>query len=335
MELRLTDKDIVEAIKATIAEGDGNSLQKGLNVPMSRFLSDYCRGSTWMIEFRPGFQLNISEVAPSEDLVITLDMVHPQFGIVMCLSGKMRGTFQKQPEPIILEETNKTLCFTSQSMQLMEYKGGAVNRSVTVKVDPKLLIEFFKDDPINLPAEIKATAKKNDNFFHSSLWPASTALSMTIHQILNCPYQGELKRAYLECKAIELVIHQLAMVSGAEERPNKKPGFHAADEKRIREARRLLIGNLESPPTLKSLARMVGLNKDKLNDGFRRFYGTSVFDYFNSYRMEHARRLLDERRMDITEIAFSAGFSQPCSFTRAFKRRFGVAPRNYQTLHSA
>ena len=94
---------------------------------------------------------------------------------------------------------------------------------------------------------------------------------MAIHQILDSPYQGSLRRLYLESKTLELITHNLAQLVVDKNRHNSPFTLQSGDIERVREARDVLIRNLENPPSLLELARQVGINKNKLNQGFTRF----------------------------------------------------------------
>ena len=51
-------------------------------------------------------------------------------------------------------------------------------------------------------------------------------------------------------------------------------------------------------------------------------------DFVNSLRIEHACNLL-EKGSNITEIAFSSGFSSIRTFNRVFLQTLGMTPRDY------
>lgn len=88
----------------------------------------------------------------------------------------------------------------------------------------------------------------------------------------------------------------------------KKPSvLQMGDIERVREARNVLIRNLENPPLLFELARQVGINKNKLNQGFHQVFETSAFDYLRIRRLEQARHLLESKEKNVTEAAFEVG----------------------------
>jgi AraC-like DNA-binding protein len=65
--------------------------------------------------------------------------------------------------------------------------------------------------------------------------------------------------------------------------------------------------------------------------------GTSPFRLIQEQRLERAAHLLTDPRhagRTITDIAFAVGFKDASHFTRAFKNRYGVGPRDYRGGHS-
>jgi AraC-like DNA-binding protein len=87
---------------------------------------------------------------------------------------------------------------------------------------------------------------------------------------------------------------------------------------------------VENPPFLLELARQVGLNEKKLNLGFKQVFGTTVFDYLRTYRLEKAKQLLNEGKMNVTEVAFGVGYLHHSTFSRSFTRHFGISPMAYR-----
>jgi len=87
-----------------------------------------------------------------------------------------------------------------------------------------------------------------------------------------------------------------------------------------------LLSRLENPPSLIELAQMVGVSDRTLRHGFQELFGTTVFGYLTSKRMEKAEQLLRSGKLSVTEVANSIGYSQPGNFAAVFKRKFGITP---------
>jgi DNA-binding response OmpR family regulator len=87
---------------------------------------------------------------------------------------------------------------------------------------------------------------------------------------------------------------------------------------------------MADPPGLIELARELATNERKLTDIFRQRVGMTVFDYFSELRLETARHLLDGSGMRVQTISAQVGYRNAGDFTRAFRRRYGVSPREYR-----
>ena len=74
---------------------------------------------------------------------------------------------------------------------------------------------------------------------------------------------------------------------------------------------------------------MVGLNVKALKEGFKELYGKPVINYLFHYRMEEAKKMLEQGNENVSEIAPQVGYSSASHFITAFKRKFGVTPKQY------
>ncbi|EGV33648.1 transcriptional regulator, AraC family [Thiorhodococcus drewsii AZ1] len=102
-------------------------------------------------------------------------------------------------------------------------------------------------------------------------------------------------------------------------------GVCARERRRLIEARDILLSDLSRPPTIEQLARETGLNQLKIKRGFKAMFGTSVYALFQRERMMVARRLL--QRHSVTETASRLGYSNVSHFSTAFRKQFGLLPR--------
>lgn len=102
------------------------------------------------------------------------------------------------------------------------------------------------------------------------------------------------------------------------------------DDKVFAQAIAILEQRLAEPPTLPELTHIIGTNERKITELFRQRVGMTVFDYFGEMRLETARRLLEGSDLRIQLIADRVGYRNAGDFTRAFRRRYGVSPREYR-----
>lgn len=154
--------------------------------------------------------------------------------------------------------------------------------------------------------------------------PAGRELQSLTAQILNCPIRGVERELYLGGKAMQLA--SLAISSCLSNvSPDENVVLSSADNNRVRQARELLIASMRKPPSLESLAQKSGLNTRKLNVGFRRLYGSTVFNFLQEYRLEQAYKLISSGEMSVSEAAYHVGYGA-AHFATIFRKRFGISP---------
>lgn len=102
---------------------------------------------------------------------------------------------------------------------------------------------------------------------------------------------------------------------------------------RIKRAIEFIHDNLQRDLSVTELASVACLSPFHFARLFKRVTGKSPYTYVSGERLERARRLLTERRMSLTDVALSSGFSSQAAFSTAFKRVIGCTPGDYR-LHN-
>jgi AraC-like DNA-binding protein len=77
------------------------------------------------------------------------------------------------------------------------------------------------------------------------------------------------------------------------------------------------------------LAREFFVSRRRLYRLFEQIH-TSPGDYVRRARLATAARMLQLRRQTITDIAAACGFDDATTFTRAFRREYGMTPRDWR-----
>ena len=63
---------------------------------------------------------------------------------------------------------------------------------------------------------------------------------------------------------------------------------------------------------------------------FKQAFGTTTYQYILNKKLELARRMLHDKNTSITTIASICSFPDLFTFSKAFKRRFGISPSQFQ-----
>ena len=88
--------------------------------------------------------------------------------------------------------------------------------------------------------------------------------------------------------------------------------------------------NIFSIEKLEDLAQATNYNYSYLSNLFKKTTGKTLRDYYSDRRLLVARKLFDEKKLKGNEIAAKLHYASYFSFSKAFKRKFGVSPQEYK-----
>lgn len=145
---------------------------------------------------------------------------------------------------------------------------------------------------------------------------------------LDCCLSGEdgaVNRLLIESCALELLSINLERL--IYEGGRGASGLSRTEVDSLKYAREILLNRLESPPSLLEPSRLVNLNDCKLKRSFKLLFGKTVYEYVREQRLEKAFYLLESGKCNVSEAAFSVGYTNISHFSEAFQKKYGVLPR--------
>jgi AraC-like DNA-binding protein len=199
-----------------------------------------------------------------------------------------------------------------------------------VKVFPELLLRQLQEQDENNP--LVNFCKRNDPFVTlESPQVIKPAIYQGIHDYLHCPYTGALGAAYKDNIILSLLIHQLAVFTGADqERSDTGNRLSRADIDLLNAIKTYLDQHYLEVGSLQQLTRKFYINSFKLKHGFKQLYSNSVMKYVDERKMYYARTKLQQGRADLADLADELGYRHYNNFSTAFKKRFGYSPAAVQ-----
>lgn len=88
--------------------------------------------------------------------------------------------------------------------------------------------------------------------------------------------------------------------------------------------------NYKKSITIKEMSKELYINPVYLGQLFRKIFGIRFNDYIHQLRINEAKRLLEDTKMEISEIAKEVGYSSYNMFLKYFERNTGEKPANYK-----
>lgn len=97
----------------------------------------------------------------------------------------------------------------------------------------------------------------------------------------------------------------------------------------LNQVKLFMENNYAAPINLRQAAEKIGVSPSHLSRKFRHEYGVGFAQHLLSLRLEAAKQLLLESRLQVAEIAERCGFASCSYFIKQFRSHFGATPKNY------
>ena len=85
----------------------------------------------------------------------------------------------------------------------------------------------------------------------------------------------------------------------------------------------------DSDFNVEKLASDVGISRAQLHRKMKEITGVSTSDFIRNIRLEQAARLIRENKLNLTQVAYTVGFTNQSHFSTIFKRQYGMSPSEY------
>lgn len=194
------------------------------------------------------------------------------------------------------------------------------------RFEPLHLNNLIKSEGIN--ADTNAILRFRYNHSFSRTIQISGRIRQTIDALLNHRYADAVENIFVNAQTQILLLYSLDAVGSILEAevPACKFLAHQEEREKIIRSREILLSHIGDPITIRELSRKVAINECYLKKGFKVMFGTTIFDFYQDQRMEHARYLLYEKGLTVSAVSAQLGYSSISHFSSAFKKHTGLKP---------
>ncbi|HKB45462.1 MAG TPA: AraC family transcriptional regulator [Chitinophagaceae bacterium] len=282
--------------------------EKGQQIPGSvqYSIKRYYRNTQWNIEDTGMMVYHYEKTSPRENYL----------ELKFCISGNVYCRKKDTECDMCQYSASKNCVERVDSVDVVSFRFSPVHLSQFVK--PRKGDTVLTDDILNF---------KHVSSF-SKILPLCGKTRMVLEAVLNHSYTDSLENIYINAQTQMLLLYSLDCMIGEKEIDvvNCKFLANEADREKIIKSREILIQHIGEPITIKELSRKVAINECYLKKGFKELFGTTIFDFYQSQRMEHARYLLYEKGLSVTDVSMMLGYSSISHFSTAFKKHTGLKP---------
>jgi AraC-like DNA-binding protein len=252
---------------------------------------------------------------------------------ILSLHFMLKNTFTTRLdgcEHITLHEGTMQLFSITSHMHESVFTPG-VYECLQLEIAPKVLAVCQKDYPV-VQDLLTLAANRLSGMANAGVVAIPIAAQMFIDQMLQNRTERGLARMAVDAAAKQLLMLSLETFSAAASRLH--PITLVSRDYKIFEAiKAYIMNNLDEKVTIPFLCRKFNIGKTRLQDGFRKLYDATLYDYIARLRIEKAKLLLD-KGMPVNAVANEVGFPEPSNFIRLFKKNTGTTPLRYRAQAS-
>lgn len=107
--------------------------------------------------------------------------------------------------------------------------------------------------------------------------------------------------------------------------------FGSIEQNFVNKLNQIIKSNVDNADfSVENLADMLNISRIQLYRKIKAMFDVNVSDYISNIRLEHAKSMLQNPELTISEVAYKTGFSSPNYFSTVFKNKFGLSPNAFR-----
>ncbi len=316
-------------------------IAKAFNTPYTENCREYLlhlppsvgEGTIRGINFEGGLGLIQYDCLFFEDIKIhfVVNNIHP-LKFIYTVEGLLLHHFIDEDIPHHIEQyQNAIVASNNHNGHVLLFKADQRIQVNSLEIEREKFQEKMECDINSLDSELEKLfkdVKAADAFFYSGNY--SLQIADNLKDMLDFKAVNFTRKLFLEGMAYQILTHQILQYLDDKKDEGSRMLLRSSELKQINHISSLIESNITDVPTVENLAREVGLNVNKLQEGFKKLYGTTVNNYVQKTRLDAAYSLLTKTDLSISEIVNAIGLSSKSYFSKIFKEKYSISPSEFR-----
>jgi LacI family transcriptional regulator len=187
------------------------------------------------------------------------------------------------------------------------------------------VLEACRLADVRVPEEVAVIGVDNDELFCELADPPLTSVALNTEH-------GGYRIAHLLDQLIQRKINtpQQLIVEPTHIVERRSTDVKVFDSSEVGAALSYIYRNRARDFTVGDVAQAVGISRRNLEVKFRKSVGRTILSEIQRIRLDHAKRMLRETDLPVTQIAESSGYSSASYLTQVFGKEIGASPAKYR-----
>ncbi|MDT0688965.1 AraC family transcriptional regulator [Salegentibacter sp. F188] len=321
-------KDLAEQWQIGIKQESGELI---LELP-ENLGEGFIRGTTFesgigVIEYNCAF-------VKDYEITFTKKETHP-LKFIFCSKGEVDHGFNEDDDRHTIQTFQNVIVSSSgNNGHLLKFRANEKVHVTSIEIMRSIFSRRDNHHFNGLPEDLKelfqdSVAEKK--FFYQGNYSIRSA--DIVDEINTQKLDGFLRSIFLEAKLFEMLTMQIQQYKDDNQGDELPQILRKSDVEKVEKASRLINENISESYSVENLAKEVGTNVNKLQEGFKHLYGLTVNKYVQEVKLNGAKEMLYSTDNNISEIVSLIGLNNRSYFSKIFKERYGVSPKYFLKSH--
>src|SRR5690625_49373 len=331
--MEITSLDAANYIREFAAKAGLDFLESG-DEQLIKIPDTFGEGTFRGINLSDGMVMNIFEGKFNEDTEIhMLKAGKNPLKFIYCLEESFSHRFDEATENHELQTYQSSIVSLREDQRyVMAFSKNRQYRNISLNIDRNKFNSRFQCYLGKTHPDVKKIFCGNFEtpFYYQG--PLSIEVKNLFQKIELDSLKFFTKRLYMEAFVHHLIVIQLLQYEDDQRDEDEKALLRGVEEEAIRKAAFIIQEEMENLGTIQDLSRRVGLNQNKLQNGFQLLLNCTVNEYLQKQRLKKAVYLLENTNLNMNEICDRLGLNSPGYFSRIFKEAYGYSPSDYRNI---
>lgn len=289
------------------------------------------------VNFDNGLALLIYKLYFKEDvrLEFTLDEIHP-LKFINSIHGPLIHEFANEGIKHSIDEFNCAIVASEGTNgHIMEFSKNVLHEVISIEVDREIFCRKETCEIKKMKSKLQSVlldVRGLKQFYN--IGSCGIYFKDILRDVSNFEDFSLARKLNLQSVAIQMFINQIMQYDDDSLRADKRVVLRIDELKRVEEMSIFIKENINEELSIKKLSRMSGLNPNKLQNGFKYLFATSINEFITNKRLEKAQILLQSNEYSVRDVVAAIGLESNSYFSKIYKERYGITPKTYKKLFS-
>ncbi len=264
------------------------------------------------------------------ELHFVINQTHP-LKFIFCSEGRVNHAFEENMDIHTVDTYQNVIVSSSgHNGHILYFKANETSHVFSLEI---IRAEFnkrknfgYKDLDPRLEKLFRDEVSRELFFYQGNY---SIQAADIVEAMANKEHTGFLRSIYLEGKAYEMLAKQVSQYCDDQENGSKSALLRRTDVEKVKRAVEVINEDLNHNYSVEELAKEVGTNVNKLQEGFKYMFDLTVNKYVQQVKLEAAKEMLTHSEHNISQIVGQIGLNNRSYFSKIFKEKYGVSPKYF------